>query len=710
MKALLWKECHANLKWVVLPSLLILVPVVLLGGPGEPPTGMHLASLHILAAVFGAVLGFLQVFFEAHGDPRALLLHRPLSPSRIFLGKAVAGVGLYLLGMGIPIAALAVWCATPGHLYAPFSWPAVLPWLVDLLTGVVYYFAGMLTAQREGRWYGSRGLGLAAAFLATVLVWIVPEFWQALLALGVVGTLLGVAAWGSFLTGGAYGPQPLVARAALAVSLLAGLLVLSIAGKVVLGHCLQPGIQYSYILDRDGRVLLEQWQVGQWGGPLDSVTDLEGHVPQEFQGKRVDRNVLREIEAPRAALSTWTFRSRSYRNTGRVFVEYENETLVGDEEWFYVPDQGRLVGYDAKHRLPIGSYGPDGFVPAGEQTRERFPGELVYHTDLWEVLPPNCLTFAGGVYDIDFGRHTLQTLFTPPEGETVLVARRWKNPKLKQELLFVCTQKQIHVLTEAGAPVLAVPLAYDLESHAVSVSRVADPPRYVFWYGPGWFLDAEDYKTTPTHVVEYNADGREVGRRTLPPLPLQESSYAQALLGLGTPPAEIASLTAARRYLRWEGRSSKGKETWVLAELLEYWVPGLFPGAGLEASAPPGLVAGFVALMLLSAAASAAACFLLARRSTFALARTAGWSLCGLVFGPVGLLLLLALQALPARVRCPRCGRPRVVNRDHCEHCGAAHATPAPDGTEIFETNAAAADAGTGLHGPRRALRGLDRT
>ena len=40
-----------------------------------------------------------------------------------------------------------------------------LPWLADVLTGLVYYFAGMLTAQREARWYGSRCLGLAAALV-----------------------------------------------------------------------------------------------------------------------------------------------------------------------------------------------------------------------------------------------------------------------------------------------------------------------------------------------------------------------------------------------------------------------------------------------------------------------------------------------------------------------------------------------------------------
>jgi hypothetical protein len=67
-----------------------------------------------------------------------------------------------------------------------------------------------------------------------------------------------------------------------------------------------------------------------------------------------------------------------------------------------------------------------------------------------------------------------------------------------------------------------------------------------------------------------------------------------------------------------------------------------------------------------------------------------GWSLCGLLFGWAGLVLLLALQEWPARVACPKCHKPRVVARDTCEHCGAPHAAPAPDGTEIFEEVGAA--------------------
>ena len=53
------------------------------------------------------------------------------------------------------------------------------------------------------------------------------------------------------------------------------------------------------------------------------------------------------------------------------------------------------------------------------------------------------------------------------------------------------------------------------------------------------------------------------------------------------------------------------------------------------------------------------------------------------------MVLMLVLQELPARVSCPECRKLRVVTREECEHCGALHAAPAADGTEIFEPMAA---------------------
>jgi hypothetical protein len=108
------------------------------------------------------------------------------------------------------------------------------------------------------------------------------------------------------------------------------------------------------------------------------------------------------------------------------------------------------------------------------------------------------------------------------------------------------------------------------------------------------------------------------------------------------------------------------------------------------APAHPRLVYGFLALMLVAAIICAIVCLLLARRHAFSPARSAAWALVGFLFGWVGLALMLALQEWPARIVCPKCGKLRVVTRDTCEHCGAPHAVPEPDGTEVFEPATAA--------------------
>jgi hypothetical protein len=375
--------------------------------------------------VFGAVLGFLQVFFESQGDRRALLLHRPLSHAHIFLAKTIAGLGLYVLALGVPFAWEVRWSATPGHVPEPFHWGMTLPWAADFLSGVVYYFAGMLMTQREGRWYGSRGLGLAAAFLCSFLVWSLPEFWQALLVIVLFGTLAAVAAWGSFLAGGTYPPQPRLAKAALAVTFLAGLLIVSVTIKLIIGGWLADNDAQWYILDRAGRMLVVHNVKGER-----SVTDLEGKPVPEIPGKDLDSAALEEIKAPISRNALLKF--QSYRNPGRWHVLYGNHTSSGAERWFYVAEQGRLLGYDRHSARLIGSIGPEGFAAVGQEPRERFPGEMAfYHCSPFQALPPDYLNFAGGVYTVDFARRTVQTLFTPSKGESVLWAVRWKDEKKK---------------------------------------------------------------------------------------------------------------------------------------------------------------------------------------------------------------------------------------------------------------------------------------
>jgi hypothetical protein len=684
MKALIWKEWRENRKWVPLPGLVILL-VFLIDKPDAPMFDLTDSYFFCLTAVgFGAALGFVQIFFEAQGDKRSLLVHRPLSPSRIFLAKALAGVSLYLLALGVPFLWLESWLATPGNIPAPYHWRTSLPWLADILSGLVYYFAGMLTAQRAARWAGSRCLGLAAAFCCSYLVWTLPEFRQALVAIGSIGSFVALAAWGSFSAGGEYAPQPRVAKAALAITFLAGLLILSVFGKQMIGDGFDSGIYRESMIDRQGRVLSGLFQEGV--GAIGPWTDESGQQPPDLEGQPVDSRTSALYGAMETPLD-W-----SYRNNGRFYVRCSNDSKPGQEVWYYDQARRRLFGYDKVFHHSLGSFGPDGFCPAGQQPGERFRGELRYRSNRWSTRHTEYLTFSDGVYMVDFARRKIRSFFTPAPGETVTFADWW-NAELdrKRRLVGVGTDKSFHLLRDEDAPVVSVPRVYrERPGGIVYVGLLENPERYLVWY-QSWksLLEPEELRITPTYLLEYDATSHAlIHCRTLPPPPLQVASYAEALFGLLTPMSEAVALVGASTYLRAEARSKGSTQKPVLLSYLEN-TRHFIPGTSRYKSTPSGLIPAYLAFILSAAAACGFGCSLAAKRYALGRARTVGWALCGVLFGWVGLVLMLVLQEWPARIACPKCRKFRVVTRDTCEHCGALHTLPGPDGTEVFEENVA---------------------
>jgi hypothetical protein len=700
MRSLIWKEWRENVMWAAVPSLLILGAMPLFGVPLLVDAS-YLGYLSLVAGLSGALLGFLQVFPEATGDKRSLLLHRPLSPSRIFLGKVTAGVSLYLAALLVPTACAVGLAATPGHVAAPFEWPMTLPWLADVLTGLVYYFAGMLVAQREARWYGSRCLPLAAGLGTSLLVWNVSEFWQALAVLVVLGGTMAVAARGSFLAAGAYAPQPRLAKVALGATLLVGLSILAFAGKVTLGLWLAGPFDYPFELDREGRLFLIHETAGR---KITSITDLEGRVPEAFEGGRLDWYAVNDVRV-RPANAEPLPRGVSYRNPGRYLLAYQNETTPPHEAWWYVPARGRILGYDKGLKCFLGSFGPDGFVPPDGQPRERFHGVVNQKSLGYQAKAPDALAFPTGAYTVDFHKGTVQKVFTPPVGERIRWATKQADKLEKWQMWFVGTDRAIHFLDLSGKEVLAVPLAYDLATDELNlVGRLVNPDRYWAWYFPQWHQPLHTQAArAEAKVVVYDAAGRECQpRQESPPRPgvaritpvnysdmLVEPSAFQALSGLATSPAEAAALVGMTRYLESEARRDPSEVPLLLQDLW-FTTQAYLPGVRWDAQAHPGLALGFAALVLLASGCSALACFMLPRRYACSWARRVCWGLGGLLFGPTGLLLMIALLEWPAQVTCPKCRKRRVVTRDTCEHCGADHAAPVPDGTEVFELTAAA--------------------
>jgi hypothetical protein len=669
-------------------------------GPNHLMDMGRLLYASIVAALFGGVLGFLQVHSESQGDKRSLLLHRPLSHSRIFLAKALAGAGLYLLGLGLPFAWVVSVAATPGNLAEPFRWPMVLPWLADMMSGLVYYFAGMLAAQANGRWYVSRCLSLAAGLFCSMVVYVVPEFKYAILAIIVLGGTVAVAAWGSFRTGGVYALQPRVARLALAGTYLMGLFVVGFIAKTELGRwCTDVGTVDRPLIDRQGRVLNVHQQHEEF-----RISAAEGQLPPGLKSELPDFHALQQLEGPQAMYGGVDLAvRRSYRSWNRSMVKHANDTKPGNENWFYVPDQGWLIGYDKLTKRSIGAFGPNGFVRAGEQPPARFQGPLFHASNFPEAQARDYLAFPQGVYRLDFGSRSVYTLFVAAEGQAVLWAGRWEDEQQKAALAFVGTDTSIEVIEETGRHMASLPLAYDVASwHVQGVGRLENPRRYWVWFEPNWYLPPDSFQTLTGHLVEYSDAGRELARQTVPMRPsgtplcdprmlkFEPTSFI-SLCGLVTAPAEFVLLSGFKQYLVSDVRRHDGREMWPATSFFFFATQFFLPNVGYLPRTPPEQTWGFGGLMVVAALLSGLTCFLLCRRYALAPAVCVSWACCGLLFGPLGFLLLLAVQQWPARLACPKCRAPRVVTLETCEHCGAAQAVPDPDDTEIFEENTAGA-------------------
>ncbi len=178
MKPLFWKELRQNLKWAIgVLAVMGLAAIYIAWVVSRPQAtqGLFRWSPYLLpwerfqqlsvlgCPLAGLLLGVLHIAPEKRRDLWAFLVHRPVSRTTIFRAQASAGLLLYVVAVGIPVAGGMVWLATPGHAAAPFYLPMTLPGLADVLSGAVYYLAGILISMREARWYGSRVLAVAVA-------------------------------------------------------------------------------------------------------------------------------------------------------------------------------------------------------------------------------------------------------------------------------------------------------------------------------------------------------------------------------------------------------------------------------------------------------------------------------------------------------------------------------------------------------------------
>lgn len=643
MKTLIQMELKANFKIAVAGLVVFLMLTIGTWVYREGFSQPLLSVPFLLAAgwfcgMLGAVLGWVQIFNERHRDLWAFLVHRPESRTRIFLSKVVAGLVLYGLAAGVPLGSFALWCSVPGHVAAPFEWGMALPVLGFLLGGIGFYFAGMLTALRRTRWYGSRTLGLGMAFIGELVF--IALSWQnalALVSLLAFVAVLAVAAWGSFQTNGQYRGQLAAAKLALSLSISGGVLVVMIFGFFVCAYLLLNGpVEYSnYTLTRDGTIYLENYHSGHAA----EYSDLDGKPPVDLQtGRPLSQSEIVAQLNPANTVRVDFSGKEPPRMGDNVMGSNKYFTPLWSDSntiWYYWRKNGRAVAYDTHTRRLVGSLGPNGFANGADGAGDRFCTDqlsLIYWLNLTDS-PRKVLRTATSVFMADLAQRTVRTVFTVPAGETIGGYEYSGQP-----YLVVVTRPFIYLVgIDDGKLRWKTPYDPGYPDYGtLRFSRLGMINAFTVWFVP------EEDKL-PIRVKRLANDGSVIKSVDLPNLPAQQNVNVmlQNLSELLMLPLVVA-------------------------------ISGLFGAPGISKALATASVCVVLGLWL-------------GRRYNFAVKQQMGWALFHLLFGLPGFLAFVSVQEWPARVKCPKCQKLRVVDREYCEHCQSTFAPPEKTGIEIFE-------------------------
>lgn len=671
MSAIFLKELRENAKWALVIFALMLFRVYLELRDPSANLLFHMQQWTVwVTPLAGLLMGVVQSLFETRPDNWAFVVHRPVPRLHIFLAKCAAGLLLLYTALAVPLLLAAAWAARPGHVAMPFQGRMVLPTLADVLAAGAFYFAGMVVTLRRVRWYGTRLLPLGFAIACgSIVYYLTPTFWQAVLIVGIGMTVGALAAWGVFAHHGAPDGGAPVTRLALGTMIYPGAVGV---GFVVVGlsQTFTEGAREwrFYQIDQSGNALVVAQRVEgaerSW-----AVTDPAGRPLPQYAGVDLDdpanNNLFVRFNAQlldeRAVPWPYTilYIAKGFRSPTPGVVPLRAVAPAGVRLKFAslydVPE--RVIDlYDPVTCLPIGTVGPGGFAPSHEAPAGRFPGRPL---NLSFQGNSHVLAFDSAVYWIEMDHRRVRPVFTPAAGEPVYSAAE-VGPASDPRVI-VATPGRVHLLRPDGQVVYSTPMALDPAKRVLAAALLNDGHLLLRTYRvPGRGSEDE-----PERLFEYAADGTLVRQTELPRLVVFTGPKRVETAMFG------ALFPVAGRLLI---------PLWILDDVMDLRIGEL-----------PRL---FHSFMIGSAIVCVVLALLIARRCGLGVGKTIGWAVAGALLGPAGVVVMLGLIEWPPRERCAACGSMRLVGRRECTRCAAPLPPTALDGREIFEPTFAGAVCG----------------
>jgi hypothetical protein len=636
IKAIILKELRENLLWAALVSV-ISAGVLVVGIYDGLPTGLPLVQKSLLQlcmimySAAGVSLGFLQVQQDARRGRWQFVMHRPLSRSQLFAGKIAAGIALYLLSTVLPLLMIFVAVSIPGYIAGPVTADMLLPALAYIVAGLMWYAAGLLIAARQARWLGSRLMPVALPILSMMLFnMLAIRFSEAVLMMLPTIALLLLAAWGVFIVPEGSTRSPLAAKICMGISVSVGWMMGLATVMTLVGGLIDPFVyqrpQYTsyYELDQHGELKIVQGVRSEGAGTLPTTTV---YLTAEYAQSRASR-----------------VRYEGFLSSGSYATLFDS---TAHEQWYCIVSHGIIKGYDTRTGRFIGSIGQDGFAPPGVSAR---PFDHMQRTSLSlnNELASTIIT-RNSAFVLNIPERQVRKLFSSPAddpvaGAALMPARTQQNLAGTQDRAIV-TRSRIHFLHDF-TELASVPRDPALGEYYISIGRT-DDGNYVTgsYAGPvGW---------NRVDVFVYDREGKLIRQTHLPAEPQQTAElstpwwYMAGML-IPNPPAFFVWLFE----LKW---SDGERQLWMpLGELMSVMAVCLAVGFNM----------------------------LRVRHATRL--SMAVWLVMVACLGLSGIFLLMSMWEKPTSVRCPACGKRRLVTEERCTHCSAVAQQPSMEGIEIF--------------------------
>jgi hypothetical protein len=415
----------------------------------------------------------------------------------------------------------------------------------------------------------------------------------------------------------------------------------------------------NFQMAKDGTI----YKLAQTPGKPASITDLKGApLLDKKTGRPMLQNDFYKIAAQESFLNLdfGTNPSEGYMEEGFSglgnYFHLWRQTV--DTLWYWCPN-GRLWGFDLASRRFIGSLGPNGFaagVSTGPDRFSRMAGPS-YGGDYYNSFyPARTLMTDTILYELDYDDRTSQPFFTTTNHARIGGATDISFDMGNWDYTLVATTNSICVLTPDGKCFSQASFESLYPSYSSVQVYFLETNEVAFWFTPNYYTNQlRDWKL-PQHIEWMAANGSVIKTLDLPTQKYEwKEPWVQRLPDLVTSPASyliapLASLHDISVYL------------WMLKNgwkdsLISLAASAVFTGIGWG----------------------------LGRRYRFVLKDQMKWAVFNLFFGLPGLLAFICVQEWPVRVACPHCKKPRMMDREKCEHCGADIEPPAKNGTEIFE-------------------------